>query len=321
MIDPFAYHLLFFLTGLVCAPLLPGIINRVKAKFAGRKGKPILQTYYDLAKLMSKGEVSGIVTTWPFRLGPSVTFATTICAFFMLPLAGVPSPAAFGGDFVFVAYLLGMGRFALLLSSMDTGSSFEGMGASREATYGALAEPVLFLVLMVLVGTSVDVSEIYTSVWGECQVDRLSLSAFLGGQTALACLGGRAELVLVPIVLFVLLLVENCRIPVDDPNTHLELTMIHEVMVLDHSGVNLAVIHYGAALKLWLFASIIAGIVIPAMPFWQHFASYFAVVFFVAVMVGIVESIMSRLRLYKVPHLVSGAGTLAALALMLTLIR
>lgn len=320
MSNPFACHLLFFTLGLVFAPLLPGIINRVKAKFAGRKGKPILQTYFDLAKLMSKGEVNGAVATWPFRLGPSVTFATTVCAFFMLPTAGVPCPVAFGGDFVFVAYLLGMGRFALLLSSMDTGSSFEGMGASREATYGALAEPVLFLVLMVLVSTSADMSGSYSGIWKE-SLDKFSLSTFLGGQTALACLEGRAEIVLVPLVLFVLLLVENCRIPVDDPNTHLELTMIHEVMVLDHSGVNLAIIHYGAALKLLMFSSIIAGIVIPTMPFWQHFVAYCFVVFIVAVMVGLVESTMSRLRLYKVPHLVSGAGTLAALSLILTLIR
>ena len=139
-----------FVLALVLAPLLPGIINRVKAKFAGRHGKPILQTYYDLAKLMRKGEVISRTTTWVFACGPAVSLATTLCAIALLPLGGATSPLAFTGDFILAAYLLGMGRFAIMLSALDTGAAFEGMGASREATFSALAEPLFFLILLVL---------------------------------------------------------------------------------------------------------------------------------------------------------------------------
>ena len=198
-----------------------------------------------------------------------------------------------------------------MLAALDTGSSFEGMGASREAAFSALSEPVLFLCLLTLVGVG--------SALG--MHDALSLSGMLGGRPAHEWLLGRAELLLVPVVFFVLLLVENSRIPVDDPTTHLELTMIHEVMILDHSGPSLSFIEYGAALKLWFFAALPAGILVPDLPLWQQSLCWLACIFAVAVLVGIVESVMARLRLQKVPVLLGGAAVLSALALILTQVR
>ena len=300
-----------FVLALLLAPLLPGIINRVKAKFAGRHGKPVLQLYYDLAKLVFKGEVVSDTTTWVFSAGPAIALATAILALALLPLGGTASPFSFHGDFILCAYLLGMGRFATVLAAVDTGSPFEGMGASREALFGAIGEPVLFLSFLALSSTAVSLA----------LPENLSLSSLFNGFAPQAWLDGRPELMLLVFVMGVLLLVENCRIPVDDPNTHLELTMIHEVMVLDHSGPNLAFILYGSAVKLWLFSALMAGLIVPALPFWVQTMLSLGVIFAVAVIVGIIESIMARLRMHVVPALVGLAGSVAAFVLILTLVR
>ena len=308
-----AVYLAQFALALILAPLLPGIINRVKAKFAGRHGKPVLQTYYDIAKLLRKGEVISRTSTWTFAVAPSVALAATLCALALLPLGGAVSPLAFAGDFVLAAYLLGMGRFAIMLGALDTGSAFEGMGASREATFSALAEPVFFLALMVLTSLCLGL--------GHGTDTAFSLSTMFGGQTAGAWLTGKGELLLLPVIFFILLLVENCRIPVDDPNTHLELTMIHEVMVLDHSGPNMALILYGAALKLWFFAALIAGLITPALPLWQQIGIRVAIVLLLAVVVGIVESVMARLRMERVAYLLGAGAIMGMLTLILTQAR
>ena len=308
-----AVYLAQFALALVLAPMLPGIINRVKAKFAGRHGKPVLQTYYDIAKLLRKGEVISRTTTWTFAVAPSVALAGTLCALALLPLGGAVSPLAFAGDFVLAAYLLGVGRFAIMLGALDTGSAFEGMGASREATFSALAEPVFFLALMVLTSLCLGL--------GHGTDTAFSLSTMFGGQTAGAWLTGKGELLLLPVILFILLLVENCRIPVDDPNTHLELTMIHEVMVLDHSGPNMALILYGSALKLWFFAALIAGLITPALPLWQQMGLRVGIVLLLAVVVGIVESVMARLRMERVAYLLGAAAIMGMLTLILTQAR
>jgi formate hydrogenlyase subunit 4 len=308
-----AVYLAQFAVALVLAPLLPGIINRVKAKFAGRHGKPLLQTYYDIAKLLRKGEVISRTSTWTFAVAPSVALAGTLCALALLPLGGAVSPLAFAGDFVLAAYLLGVGRFAIMLGALDTGSAFEGMGASREATFSALAEPVFFLALMVLTSLCLGL--------GHGADTAFSLSTMFGGQTAGAWLTGKGELLLLPVIFFILLLVENCRIPVDDPNTHLELTMIHEVMVLDHSGPNMALILYGAALKLWFFAALIAGLITPALPLWEQMGLRVGIVLLLAVVVGIVESVMARLRMERVAYLLGAAAAMGMLTLILTQAR
>lgn len=299
------------LLALLLAPLAAGIVNRVKAKFSGRHGKPLLQLYYDVFKLLRKGEVTGNGTTWVFSAGPVVALVSALLALALMPLGGAASPFAFQGDFILCAYLLGMGRFATILAALDTGSAFEGMGASREALFGALTEPVLFLVLLALITTAESMG-----------VDReLSLSTLFNNFAPQAWMSGRPELVMLVFVMGVLLLVENCRIPVDDPNTHLELTMIHEVMVLDHSGPNLAFIQYGAALKLWLFSALLTGLFLPAMPLWAHTPLSLCGIFLMACAVGVVESVMARLRMHVVPALIGLAGSVAAFVLILTLVR
>lgn len=296
-----ALHLLL---ALALAPLVPGIVNRVKARVGGRAGKPLLQTYFDLAKLVRKGVVISETASWVVWAGPIVSLAAVACGLLLLPGPGTPAPVAFGGDFLLLAYLLGLSRLALVLAALDTGSSFEGMGASREAVFSALAEPVLFLCFLSLCAGS----------------GGLSLSTML----ALPSPGPvTAERLFVPVILFVLLLVENCRLPVDDPNTHLELTMIHEVMVLDHSGPDLAAVVYGAALKLWIFCALTALTLTPAsglspLAAWGVFGGLMLVV---AVAVGLVESAMARLRLLRVPRLLGWAGALVALSLVLSVWR
>ena len=294
------------LLALVCAPLLSGVINRFKAYYAGRKGRPPLQLYFDLFKLLQKGEVISRTTTWVFAAGPSVYLATMIFALLFVPFGTIRAPLGFAGDFILMAYLMAFGRFALILAALDTGSAFEGMGASREASFSALAEPVIFLCFLALD------NGMPPSLHALCRNASMQIWTF-----------AQPELLLIPAVLFVLLLVENCRIPVDDPNTHLELTMIHEVMILDHSGPNLAFILYASSLKLWLFALLLVNALAPEFPdnILLELALVLAGVFGTAALVGIVESCMARLRLPVVPRMLGVAGVLAALALIVTLLR
>ncbi len=293
------------LLSLALAPLLVGVINRTKALFAGRKGQPLLQLYYDLFRLLNKGAVYSRTTTWVFRAGPVVGLSALLAAMAVMPFGGSPALIHFKGDLVLFAYLLGLARFLTVLAALDTGSAFEGMGASREALFSALAEPVLFISLATIARFS----------------SNLSLSGMLTVIDWRAWAIAGPALTLVVTALFSVFLTENCRIPVDDPNTHLELTMIHEVMVLDHSGPDLAFILYGAALKLWLLGTIIIGIVLPAHSgyAWPDFAVFCCGMVLLAIVVGVVESSMARLKLFRVPQLLVGAGALAILALFLVL--
>jgi formate hydrogenlyase subunit 4 len=202
-------------------------------------------------------------------------------------------------------YLLGAMRFFTVIAALDTGSSFEGMGASREVTFAALAEPALLLGLVALARMT----------------GSLSLSTILGGVTVEAWKQLAPILALVAAALLAVFLAENGRIPVDDPSTHLELTMIHEVMVLDHGGVDLAFILYAAALKLWLLGSILMGVLVPIRSgnVWADGAAAVAAMGFLAVATGLIESSMARLRLVHVPQLLVGAGVLSVLALVLVL--
>jgi formate hydrogenlyase subunit 4 len=288
---------------LVLAPLLPGVINRVKARFAGRRGKPLAQTYLDLAKLGRKGVVYSRTTTWVFKAGPVVNLACTILALGLLPLGPIPAVAAFPGDFLLFSYLLALGRFATIAAALDTGSSFEGMGASREAIFSCLAEPVLFLGLLALAR----------------HADSLSLSVMLQKASQGSWFTHMPVLGLVGACLGLITLSECSRIPFDDPNTHLELTMIHEVMVLDHGGPDLAFITYAAALKLWLLGSLAMAVLLPAAGFGPLEGALLAVagLLLFAVAVGVVESMMARLRLSRIPSLLATAAACCALALAL----
>jgi formate hydrogenlyase subunit 4 len=293
-----------FLLALVLSPLLPGIISRTKALFAGRRGPPWLQTYFDLWKLLQKGAVYSRTTSWVFRAGPVVGLAATLTATMLMPLGTIPALIAFPLDLLLFAGLFGVVRFFIVVAALDTGSSFEGMGASREVFFSALAEPALLVALVTLAR----------------QTDSLSLSMIFTPTSAAQWLHSGPVLVLVVITLMIVLLAENARIPVDDPNTHLELTMIHEVMVLDHGGPDFAFILYSSALKLWLFAALIVGLVMPATGnAWLSVLLATGGVLVVAVLVGVIESIMARLRLVIVPQLLVGAGALATVAFLLGL--
>jgi formate hydrogenlyase subunit 4 len=278
------------------------VINRVKAIYGGRRGPPLLQPWYDLVRLARKGVVFSRTTTWMFRAGPVVGLATTLLASLFVPFGNAASPLSFDGDLILFAYLLALGRFFTVLAALDTGSAFEGMGAAREATWACLAEPALFLGLLAGVRVS-----------GE-----LSLSGVLSGSAPALYAGAGAPLALVGVSFFIVLLAENSRIPFDDPNTHLELTMVHEVMVLDHSGPPFAMILYGAATKLFLFGALIVRL---ALPFTGQpvvdWALFLAGILAVAVLVGVIESTTARLQLPKVPRLLVSACLLSAFGLIL----
>ena len=308
----------YYLLGILLAPLLLGVINRIKAKFAGRHGRPYLQLYYDLAKLLCKNAVYSTTSSVIFWMGPLVNLAAILAALLFIPLGGASALVHFTGDFLLAAYLLAVGRFATILAAMDTGSAFEGMGASREAVYSALAEPVLLTAFIPLGMT----------------VKSFSLTPMLAPFTPSAWENYWPVLILLGLALFVVLLTENSRIPVDDPNTHLELTMIHEVMILDHGGVDLALIEFAAALKLWFFCAVVAGVTLPDVTMFvadvslwgeildgPHVSLCFSLlgIFAVAVLVGVVESIMARLKLVKIPALLTLAGALTALACLFSL--
>ncbi len=290
---------------LLVPPLLLGVANRVKALFGGRQGPPLLQLYYDLARLLRKGAVYSRTTTWVFRAGPVAGLAAVAAAGLLAPVAGERSVVSFSGDFILFAYLLGLARFFTALAALDTGSAFEGMGAAREVTFASIAEPALFLALVVVARAT----------------GSISLSGMLGPGLAAAWAAASPALLLATIVVFVVALAENARIPVDDPNTHLELTMIHEVMVLDHSGPDFAFILYGASLKLFLFGTLFTRLAL-GFRFESLLAAeavFVAGLFGFAALVGVVESVMARLRLMRVPQLLVGASVLSVFALVLLL--
>jgi len=290
--------------GILLCPLLFGIINRVKAKFAGRTGQPLLQTYFDLARLLRKGAVYSHTTSWVFPLGPMLGLACALAALCLAPLGGQPGLVSFEGDLFLFAGLSSLGRFATAAAALDTGSSFEGMGASREMQFAVPAElaQILGLVALAQATGAYSLAEMLA---------RLDLARWQAFGPVLA---------LTATALFLVLLAETCRIPVDDPNTHLELTMIHEVMVLDHSGPDFAFILYGQGVKMWTLCAILAGLLVPLRGDALAAAGFGVLgVLGLAVIIGIVESSMARLRLLLVPRLLVGATALSGLALILLL--
>jgi formate hydrogenlyase subunit 4 len=298
--------LLHLLLLLCCAPLLQGVIVKTKALFAGRVGAPLLQPYYDLARLLRKECVFSRTTSWVFLAGPVAGVAVPVLAALFMPFGALPAPLAFTGDLLLFVYLFGVARFFIVASALDTGSSFEGMGGAREVTFSCLAEPIVLFCLVVLAAIA----------------DGLSLTALLGPDLADAWRSPDGlSLGLVVVCLFVVLLAENSRIPFDDPNTHLELTMVHEVMVLDHSGPPFALVLYGAALKLMVLGAPVMRLLLPVTTgSWAGDALVFlGGMLLLAVLIGVVESIMARLKLVRIPQILVGTSLLAGFALVLVL--
>jgi formate hydrogenlyase subunit 4 len=277
------------------APLLPGIINKVKAWVAGRRGPPVLQLYFDLAKLWRKGVVLSTAVSPAHVVGPAMAWVAIIGAALLLPVGPAGTSLSFRGDALLFVYLLAFARFCIALAALDTGSAFEGMGVAREVSYAVLAETAIITALLTLCVQSGSVS----------LATMLAPSA--GAGAALLAAG-----------LFGVLLAENCRVPFDDPNTHLELTMIHEAMVLDHSGPPLAAILHGASLKLLLFSVLLTEAVLPLgkLSLLPAIGALTVSVFIVAVVTGLVESLLARLAFRRVPLLLTTAFLLCLFALL-----
>ncbi len=277
------------------APLLPGLINKVKAWVAGRKGPPVLQLYYDLTKLWRKGVVLSTLASPAFVVAPAVAWVALAGAVVLMPAAPLGTAVSFRGDVLLLIYLFALARFCTAWAAMETGSAFEGMGTAREVSYAVLSEAALFAAMLSL----------------SVQTGSFSLVGMLDAQTG-------AGMVLLAAGLFTVLLAENCRVPFDDPNTHLELTMIHEAMVLDHSGPPLAVILHGASMKLLLFAVLLTGVVLPLDRLAPLAAagSLVAGVLLVTLGVGLVESLLARVAFRRVPLLLTMAFLLCLFSLL-----
>lgn len=295
-------NILTFLLAALLAPLLPGVVNQTKAFFAGRRGPGLFRLYFDLAKLMRKSCPRSTTSTWLFDIAPSVSLAATAIAAMLFPWGPGQGTFTHASAALFF-YLLGTGRFFTVLGALDTGSAFEGMGASREVQFSALVEPIVFVILGFLVCLSGDVN----------------LPGMLGDYDGGAWTHHAFSLILIAVAFFTILLCENCRVPFDDPETHLELTMIHEAMILDNAGPDLAFILYGAALKFELLAAFLVAMLVPKLSIGPEAKT--VVLFFgilaTAVLVGIVESVIARMRFLKTPQVLLGTLMVATLGAVL----
>ncbi|MDT8379803.1 MAG: NADH-quinone oxidoreductase subunit H [Desulfotignum sp.] len=298
--------IVLWLAAVLTAPFFSAVILNVKAFFGGKKGPPLLINYYTLIKLFKKGSVYSTSTTAVFKMGPVISCATALTALLFLPMAGQMPVISFDGDVILVLYLLGLGRFFTIAAAMDTASPFEGMGAAREAYFPIICEAAMFMIFI-----------FFYRLTGE-----LSLSAYFTGTSSLDLWQSvGAPLLFIVIAFFIVLLTENSRVPVDDPATHLELTMIHEVMVLDHSGPDLALIELGSFCKLFFYAAMTTQLmfpfttVIPGMG-----VGFFVTGLLIAyIIVGIVESVIARYRMNKVSRFVLTSFALAFFATIITL--
>lgn len=283
--------LLSFCFAVLIAPLLPAVIQKVKAYFAGKQGPPLLINYYTMFKLFKKGSVYSTSTSFVFKLGPVVGFSTSLMMLLYFPMAEIAPIFSFHGDVLILFYLMGLGRFFTILAALDTASPFEGMGAAREAFFSTLAEMTIFGILI-----------LFYRLTGS-----LSFNEFFSGNHMISLIGEYgALLILVVVGLYIVMLTENSRVPVDDPATHLELTMIHEVMILDHSGPDLALIELGAWFKLIFYAGFLARIIDPfhADNIILNGLIFYGVVTFIYITIGVVESITARYKMTMVPKFI-----------------
>jgi len=262
---------------------ISGIIAKTKAMLSSRKGASILQPWFDIFKLLKKGSIFADGSTFIFQIAPIIGLAVLLVALFMLPISGVSNALIhFKGDFLLFIYLMALGKFFLIISALDIGSGFEGMGANREALYGMIVEPAFFMIMATLILLTGHSS--FQSIFEHFNLDTTSA-------------------VLLAVLAFYILLqfamVEGSRLPIDDPKTHLELTMIHEVMILDNSGFDLAIIEIGNKLKIALFSTIITDIILSmiSVPTYLAIVIYIVMAFIFAISIAVAESFKARLKL------------------------
>ena len=295
------YFLMQIIVILLLAPLVGGITKKVKAFSQKRKGPPLLQSYFDIIKLFKKEIVVSETSSWIFRTAPYITFGTALCAALFIPV--VSGVSVFSGDMLLAVYLLAGGRFFMTLSALDTGSTFGGMGSSREMMISSLFEPALLVALFSV--------------------------ALASGSTSFAVMESASQtgsfLLLNPVYILSLLSIamilfaETARIPVDDPSTHLELTMVHEAMLLEYSGRQLALMEAGAWIKQLFLITVIVNIFLPsglpgmagAAAIFISLGIYFAKVIAVSIVIAVVEVSAVKFRLFSVPNLAAFSLILA----------
>ena len=293
-----------FLLILISSLFFVGIIIKVKSKIAARKMPSVFQPVYDIIRLFKKGAVYSNTTSVIFKIAPLVYFASVLLAVLFIPVGSYRGLLSFEGDFVFFAYLLGIGKFMLIISAMDTGSPFEGMGANREAFYSMLAEPAFFI----LAGSV----SLFTD-----NVSFHELFLHLKSDTNLYYIIGIASVY----VLVYIAMVENSRMPVDDPKTHLELTMVHEVMVLDNSGFDLGLIHIASWLKFSIYGALISNFIISnSWSFYWQIAAFFGIQFAFSLTVGILEAFRARNKMEKNPQWIIMLSAISVVVFLTALI-
>jgi formate hydrogenlyase subunit 4 len=273
-----------------------GIILRTKSITSGRKGPEMMQPVRDVIRLFKKGAVYSETTSIIFRIAPVIYFSSVLMACLVIPFGSYKGIISFDGDFIFFAYILALGKFFSIISAMDTGSSFEGMGASREALYSMFAEPAFFI----LIGS-------FALFTGNTSFYEIFSTMHLGSSITYT-LGGLAAFVLLMISM-----IENSRMPVDDPKTHLELTMIHEVMVLDNSGFDLGLILTAGYLKFAMYGAIIADFFIGGLPITLALPLFLTIQIIFAVTVGLIESFMARFRMSHNPQFILALSSVSFL--------
>lgn len=294
---------------LALSPFIVGVIRKVKARLQCRRGASLLQPYADLAKLFGKQPVVSSTTSWIFTAAPYIVFASTVTAGLLMPVFISHTPLNFAGNIIALVYVLALGTFFLILAGLDAGSAFGGMGSSREAIVATLAEPAMILSILAIALTagSTNLSTI------------VHQSALLEGMM----LAPPAHLMALA-AMFIVTLAETGRVPVDNPATHLELTMIHEAMLLEYSGRYLALMEWAAGIKLLVFLTLLVNVFAPwgiattATPsaLAAGVAVYVVKVTGLAVIIGMIESMFAKLRLFRVPELLGSAFILALLALV-----
>jgi formate hydrogenlyase subunit 4 len=294
-----------FILILASGIFFPGIILRTKSILSGRKGPGILQPMRDLRVLWMKGSVFSKSSGLIFQIAPAITLACTLCAILVIPFARQHAIISFEGDFIFFIYLLAFGKFIAIIAALDTGSSFEGMGANREALYSMLIEPAFFILLAT-----------FAMFTGYTSFSDIFNNFYISGSHYALIYS------MIGFYLFAqIAMVENSRLPVDDPKTHLELTMIHEVMILDNSGFDKALIHIGSYLKFAIFGALIFNVLVPAA--WNTFlqtALFLIIQIVFAIIVGILESFRARNKMGKNPKFILTLSAIALIAFMVVLI-
>lgn len=285
--------------------LMMGVIKKTKAFWAGRKGVSLFQPLYDFIRLMKKDFVISRTTSVVFKIAPVVTISSVLAASLFVPMATGTALINIQAGIIIFAYVLGLGKFFSLISAMDTGSSFEGMGASREACFTTIVEPAFFMIIASVMALTGNFT--FTSLKG--------ILENAGSYGILITIFAVAAL-------FLMILIEGSRVPVDDPTTHLELTMIHEVMILDNSGSDLALLTWGNSIKMLLISSLIANILIPAhVSELASTALYLFIIFAISVIIGTVESGMARIRMSHVFEFVFIMSSFALVVLSLVVAR